>query len=170
MRQTVKYVAVMMLFVMLSACSASIEEEQSVAQEAAANTFKTETTVTTNEEVEGIKYHLPKGAVIKKTTENNVVFEKGSKLYILFVNPHEEADSDVVYQASVSSQIDYRVNETFQEDDKFGFMLVNDIEDQKDQYELTVGVGGVKVTTETDAKHISEDAELMMEIALSVKK
>lgn len=170
MRQIGKIIAVIMLFVMLSACSASIEEEQSVAKETVSNVFTNESTIKANHENDGIKYFLPDGAVIKKTAENNIVFEKNSKMFILFINPHEGPESEIVYQSSVSPDITYRVNETFQKDNQFGFMLVNDIPENEDLYELTVGVGGVKVTTETDAKHLSDDAELMMEIATTVEK
>lgn len=167
MRQASKVVAIFMFFAILSACSASIAEEQVVATEAASTVFSEEQTVEVNQESEGIEFYLPSDAAVKKTTENNIVFEKKGKVFILFINSHEGPNSQVVYQSTRSQGADYFVDETFQKDGKFGFILLQ--ENEEESYEVTIGVGGVKATTITSVKELTEDVELMMEIVKSVK-
>lgn len=158
-----------MFLVMLSACSASIDEEKKVAQEAVKNVFTSELDVETNKEMKGYHFYLPKGMVMKESIDNNIVLARGKNIYILFINPQEQSSSEVVYQSSVSPKITYVMDETFTTKGEFGYLLIHEINSEKDVYELTVGIGGVKLTTETNTKHLADNAKEMMEIVKSVE-
>lgn len=149
---------------LLGACSSSFSEDKVEAKEAVANTFKS-TPEKTNNSTEDIDYHLPFGVEVEEESPNNVLLKNGSRTYILFYNQLEKDDSKVVYESTVKQQQEWDVNETFEKDGKFGYMLVKT--PKEGQYQLIIGIGGVKLTTETD--NIKKDAETMMKIANSVK-
>lgn len=120
-----------------------------------------------NEKTELFSYYLPKKFTVKETKKFNVLLEKGKQNYILFVNENEEADSKVSYDTLVKQYEKPFISETFENDDRFGYLFVNQIE--KNMYEVTVGIGGTKLTTEAKANDIAEDAKNMMKIATSVQ-
>lgn len=149
---------------LLGGCSASFEEEQKAASEAVQAEVDSGQDEANNSNKD-IKYHLPFGVEKEKETPNNILLKNGSKTYILFYNPHENAESKVVYKATLKQQPDWDVQQTYKKEDKFGYLLIKRLED--DVYQVVTGIGGVKVTTET--KSLKSDAALMMNIANSVK-
>lgn len=149
---------------LLSGCSAQFSEQKAEIKKEVSNTFETQPEKTNNS-TKDIDYYLPSEFKMEEETPNNVLFNNGSKTYILFYNQHEKEDSKVVYESTVKQQKEWDANETFSKNGKFGYMLVKQL--KENQYQLIVGIGGVKLTTETD--NVKEDAEAMMEIANSVK-
>ena len=149
---------------LLSACSASFSEQKAEIKKDVASTFESQPEKTNNS-TKDIDYYLPTDFKVEKETPNNVLLKDGSKTYILFYNQHEKEDSKVVYDSTVKQQKEWDANETFSKDGKFGYMLVKEL--KEDHYQLIVGIGGVKLTTETE--NVREDAEAMMQIANSVK-
>lgn len=162
MHQVSKVVIFSLLVAIISACSPTIESEQEATIEAVESAFTTDEKKEANNETDNAKFYLPSKATIKEAKNNNIIFEKDSKVYILFSNPNEDEKSDVVYNSTMSDEVEYIINDTFEMDGKFSFLLVHEI--SEDTYELTVGVGGIKATTVTDLKKLSADAELMAEI------
>ncbi|MBM7585022.1 hypothetical protein JOC86_001559 [Bacillus pakistanensis] len=121
----------------------------------------------TNEETERFKFHLPFGADIKEKKENNVIIEKGNNTFILFNNPNEEYDSETLYKSSTKDQTGIIKEKTFEQNNRFGYYIVREI--KNDKYELTVGIGGIKMTTKSDRNDLSDAAEFMMDVISSVK-
>ncbi|WP_062354907.1 hypothetical protein [Bacillus kwashiorkori] len=150
---------------LLTACSGTINEEQKKARDAAKEIFESET-VKANKESEAISFFLPSSMKIESEDANNLLLAKGSKLYILFHNPNEGKDSNVLYDTTLKSAKEYRLNEKFSKEGELGFIFIKDLEEEK--YELIVGIGGSKITTETTVKDLADDAELMMRIVSSV--
>ncbi|MBT2692940.1 hypothetical protein [Bacillus sp. ISL-55] len=148
---------------LLSACSASFSEQKAEIKKEVASTFESQPEKTNNS-TKDIDYYLPSDVKVEKETPNNVLLKDGSKTYILFYNQHEKEDSKVVYDSTVKQQKEWDANETFSKDGKFGYMLVKEL--KENQFQLIVGIGGVKLTTETE--NVREDAEAMMQIANSV--
>jgi hypothetical protein len=149
---------------LLSACSASFSEQKAEIKKEVASTFESQPEKTNNS-TKDIEYYLPSSFKVEEETSNNVLLKDGSKTYILFYNQHEKEDSKVVYDSTVKQQKEWDANETFSKDGKFGYMLVKKL--KEDHYQLIVGIGGVKLTTETE--NVREEAEAMMQIANSVK-
>ncbi|MFE8703386.1 hypothetical protein ACFYKX_22755 [Cytobacillus sp. FJAT-54145] len=151
---------------LLSGCSASFDEEQDAAKLAVEEAFDEEP-IKPNKDSEVINFHIPFGFEIEEETPNNVLLKNGSKNYILFYNQHEGSDSQVVYNSTVQQNEKYDVNETFTKDKKFGYILIRKLDD--DLNSLTVGIGGVKLTTEIKTRNLASEAEIMMDIVNSVK-
>lgn len=160
--------AALLLFfsvLLLSACSANITEEQNAALGAVKEAFK-HAPKETNKKNNDIEFYLPFGFEVKEETPNNIILKNGSKTYILFYNQHEEPDSKVVYKATVK-QNEYDLNETFTKDGKLAYLLIKNTDKQMN--EMTIGVGGVKISTQSKTSSLSSDATSMFEIVNSVK-
>jgi hypothetical protein len=82
------------------------------------------------------------------------------------VNPKEKPSSKAMYESTVQSVKKPVLNETFKSNNRLGYVIISKVDD--DVFEVTVGIGGVKLTTETKARSVSESAEKMMEIVSSV--
>lgn len=119
-----------------------------------------------NTEVGLIKVYLPKKFKIEEEHDNNLILKRGNQAYILFVNPNENRDSSQLFLTAKEQPTDYLVLESFQTDEKFGFISI--IESSEEKYELAVGSGGVKMTTVTDTENLKNEAEKMMKIVSSV--
>ncbi len=154
------------VLLLLTACSnSSIKEEQKAALDTVKETF-TQKPKAANNKNQDIEFYLPFGFELKEETPNNIILKNGSKTYILFYNQHEAPNSKVVYETTLKLG-EYDLNETFTNNDRLGYLLINQLE--KDKNELIVGVGGVKITTETKTKGLSTEAAAMIEIVNSVK-
>ncbi|MBM7606143.1 hypothetical protein JOC75_004173 [Metabacillus crassostreae] len=121
-----------------------------------------------NKETKLFSYYVPEKFEIKETNKYNVILEQGKQSYILFVNLKEKVNSQVSYEALSKQYKNPLILKTFENEEKFGYLFVDEVE--KNQYEITVGIGGTKLTTETNKSDIEEDAQNMMEIVNSVKK
>lgn len=156
----------LLFFVLLiSGCSNSIKEEKKDAIEKVEQVFN-DKKEDAKEESKDLSFYLPFKMSIEKESSNNVIIEKGGNDYILFYNQNEKPDSDVVYKMSEPEK-DVVVNQIFKKKDRFGYLIISKV--NKDNYEVSVGVGGIKMTTESKTKNISNNAEEMMKIVRSVK-
>ncbi|WP_174729401.1 hypothetical protein [Mesobacillus harenae] len=151
---------------MLGACSESVQDQKESVNLAVKEAFNSKPEVV-NTSSKDIDFHLPAGLKVDNESPNNILLKNGSKTYILFYNQHEGLESEVVYNSTLNQNPEPDMNETYTKDEKFGYMLLDSTEDEL--YELIVGIGGIKVTTETKAKDFEEDAVVMMELANSVK-
>lgn len=153
------------ILILLSGCSATFEEKQKEAFDAVKTSFE-KSPAETNKSNEDIQYYLPFGFEIKEETPNNIILKNGSKTYILFYNLQEDAVSEVVLNATLQ-QKKYDVMEELHGQEKLGFFLVK--ENNKQSNEVTVGIGGVKITSEVKTKGLKSEAEIMMKIVNSVQ-
>ncbi|PLR80157.1 hypothetical protein CVD25_07240 [Bacillus canaveralius] len=150
---------------LLGACSASVKEEQKAAEAAVEKALRSDAKKT-NKKNEDIQYHLPFGMEIEDAAANNIVLKNGAKKYLLFYNQHEGSDSQVVYEATARQQ-KYDVKKTFADDDRFGFLLIKNLE--KNKNEVTIGNGGIKITSEVKTRNLKSEAEIMAQIIRSVQ-
>ncbi|MGJ7920390.1 hypothetical protein [Neobacillus sp. LXY-4] len=156
----------MVSVLLLSACSANVKEERQATNDKVVEAFKNASKKANNKNKD-IHFYLPFGYEIKEKSQNNILLKNGSKTYILFYNPQEGPDSQVVYQAAINNK-KYDYKKTFKKDGKFAYLLIKELDEEKQ--EVTVGIGGVKMTTEVKTKSMKSDAETMMYIVNSVKK
>ena len=152
-----------MLFI--AACGASIETEQDKAVEQAEKAFNGEPEVA-NQEIQSIEFYLPADISIKDDKPNNIILDKRDHPYILFYNPNEKEDSQALYNLLLDTDQPLIVNQTFTKDQRFGYLVITEIEEEE-TYEVTAGIGGTKATTESAVKNVSEDAKILMEIVRS---
>ncbi|MCM3587916.1 hypothetical protein M3182_19510 [Mesobacillus maritimus] len=150
----------------LGACSASFEEVVVETTEAV-ETELVQETKEVNESNKDIEYRLPFGVEKQEETENNIILKNGSRTYILFYNQYEDRNSKVVYESTLEQNEEWDVKEVFEKDGEFGYLLVKILDEDKEVYQIVAGVGGVKLTTESNS--LKSDAVTMMEIANSVQ-
>ncbi|MGG3560327.1 hypothetical protein ABES03_01580 [Neobacillus rhizosphaerae] len=155
---------------LLSACSdnASLKDESKSAIKTAKATF-TEKEKKPSKKSGKIHFFLPAGYVIKSKSANNIILRSGSDTYILFYNPQESTTSDVVYKATVDQYKELYSNEKFtSSENKLGFITIKHLKDDG-LNELTIGVGGAKITTQSETSDLVENTKTMMQIVNSVK-
>jgi len=150
----------------LAGCGPSIEEVSTETTTLVEQAFNDNPTKPNNTK-ESLSYYLPADMAVESEEENNIILKQGEQLFILFVNPNEPKNSQVMYESILSDTDKTIVNETFSNDSKFGYVHVEELDD--DNYEVSVGVGGVKMTTTSELKNVSELAQQMMVIVSSVE-
>lgn len=156
---------IMVSMLLIAACGASIEKEQTKAVEQVEKAFNGDPEVA-NQEIQSIQFYLPSDMTIKDDKPNNIILDKKDHPYILFYNPNEKEDSKALYNQLIDSGDPLIVNQTFTKDQRFGYLVITEIE-EAETYEVTAGIGGTKATTESAVKNVSEDAKILMDIVRS---
>lgn len=160
-----KLVLVLLSFSLLMGCGASKDEAINESKEVAKTAFQ-ETKMKPTETTNGISYYLPEDFKVQSETENNIILLNARQEYILFINPQEAQDSEVALQ-KLKKIKGTTILDTFKDDERFGFVSIAPLEGK--EYELVVGIGGVKLTTKTKIKNMAKNTKAMMEIVNSVK-
>jgi hypothetical protein len=166
MKYTIKALLMVIAITALSACGVSFEEEEVAVKDAFKTGFQEEPKKT-NKENEDIQFYLPFGFEIEEQSKNNVILKNGSKKYILFYNQQEDTSSRIVYETTSQSKDAFEVNETITDDNRFGFLLVNHKSEKENN--LIIGIGGVKLSTETKVRNLETEAKTLIQIANSVQ-
>lgn len=166
MRKESIYFILIILILILTGCNQSKDEIRETTIEQTRQAFGNKPKEP-NEKTEKFSYYLPEDFHINETNKYNVLLEKGNKSYILFVNQNEQDSSKVSYETLKEQYQDPFISETFEEEERFGYVYVVEIE--KNRYEVTVGVGGTKLTTEAKGNDVVEDTQAMMNIVNSVQ-
>lgn len=152
----------------LSGCSLSIEEASENTLKAVEQALSQEKKEA-NEKSDPFSYYLPPEYTVNSESNNNIVLTYKDQTFILFVNPYEPKDSEVLYQSTVENYDNPEVTETFLNNGELGYVIIDELDNSEEElYEITVGVGGVKMTTVTDTDNLEESANTMMEIVTSV--
>ncbi|WP_077327584.1 hypothetical protein [Virgibacillus siamensis] len=158
--------AVCFLATVLSGCSLQSEEEAvQKAEKSAKRVFTSNKMVETNHKLEGFSLYLPERMEVKEASNSNVILEDGGQTYIVFYNSLEGATSKLGYKAAEKDSA--LLLESFEDDEKFGYIRILSHK-QEDNYELQVGVGGVKITTYTSKGQLDSDSEDLMKVAKSI--
>lgn len=154
---------------LLTGCTASMEEKADNGVAAAKEVFFAEAKERTDE-IEGIKLYKPAGFTVNdKSDAQNIVLNRNKETFILFINPNEADSSELFYElliADTSKEI--IAEESFTTDGVFGFAAV--VKSEQEQVELIASVGGVKMTTMGKKKKVTDDLTQMMEIVRSIKQ
>ncbi|MEK3807599.1 hypothetical protein [Metabacillus sp. SLBN-84] len=154
------------LFLFLFGCTINDEEIQTAAIDQTKAAFEAKPPAA-NDKSGSISYYLPEGYQAEAGKTNNVIFNKGDQQYILFVNENEKETSSFFYDTLLEQYKDPLVNETFEDKGRFGYILVDKLK-ADDEYEVSAGIGGVKMTTQTKSREVADAAEQMMKIISSV--
>ncbi|MGM9924279.1 MAG: hypothetical protein ACI35R_08545 [Bacillus sp. (in: firmicutes)] len=167
-KNNIKLLIVMSVLLLFgAACSANIEEEKMTAIDSAKNIFM-KGSQEPNKKSGDTSFFMPSGYEIKKSEEYNILLEKQDNPVIIFINPNEADDSDLISRQIEKNKDEYIAFDIFEEQNRVGFVTIKEISEE--EYEITTGVGGVKVTAQTEVEQLSEYAEEMMRIATSIKQ
>lgn len=165
-----KSILLFMLFCsifLLAACGKTAEEQIDLGISKFEEVFKREPKEP-NKKISDIELYLPSRYSIDFTEDtNNYIIEKGSDVYILFLNKNEENNSKLQYDILKNDTSKNIIKEkTLEVDDTFSFVAVVK---EKEQYELIVCSGGIKISTVSNGKNIDDKLLNMMEIIHSVQ-
>ncbi len=123
--------------------------------------------IKTNHEAKSFSYYLPSTYKVQSTGQSNIIFRDHSgHLYILFVNGNEGPKSQVNYKNDQNALNKSDVHQTMSDTHSFSYVIIRKLE--KDQYELIVDRGGVKVSTKASLAELTKLAPNMEKIVHSV--
>lgn len=152
----------------LTGCGKTVEEQIDTGVASAQTVFE-ENPQQPNKTIGKIQLFVPSGYEVKESEDlNNLIIKQGNSSYILFVNYHEKEDSNLHYELLKKDPSKKIIKEeTVELDGAFGFSAV--LEYDKEQFELIVSSGGVKMSTISEDKNIDQKLVDMMTIVRSVK-
>ncbi|KUF29452.1 MULTISPECIES: hypothetical protein [Lysinibacillus] len=164
-----KTIGLMLLLLVLSGCNQSIDDQIANGLQLTETVFAEEPEEHT-EKIGDIKLYLPSNFKVEDSSDAyNIVISKGKESYILFINDEEAQDSKLYYNLLKENEADKIIEElTYDKNGRFGFTAVLKTED-KNEMELIVSSGGVKMTTISQTKHIETNLREMTKIVHSVK-
>lgn len=147
----------------------SMEPTEDILTEAivVANEKFTENSVEVNSETDELSMYVPESFAVVEESPNNVILSREEQQYILFYNSFEPVTSKLNYEAA-SKDTDSLVLESFEENDRFGYIYITSEEANDKAFLLQIGVGGVKITTISSKNEILYDVEQMMLMANSI--
>jgi hypothetical protein len=157
---------VILSILLLSACGKSSFKAESKETIEAVKEALNEKAKKPNKKSGDINFYLPFGYEIEDESANNIILKNGSKQYILFNNPQENKVSDVVYKSTVAQNKDLDINEQFKKSDQFGYLIIKKLDD--DMNEMTIGIGGTKITTLIKTSSMKNEAAVMTQMVKSV--
>jgi hypothetical protein len=157
---------VILSVLILSACGKSNYKVESKETIGVVKEALNEKAKKTNKKSGDINFYLPFGYEIEDESANNIILKNGSKQYILFNNPQENKMSDVVYKSTVAQNKDLDINEQFKKSDQFGYLIIKKLDD--DMNEMTIGIGGTKITTLIKTSSMKNEAAVMTQMVKSV--
>jgi hypothetical protein len=157
---------VILTMLLLIACGKSNLKAESKETIGAVKEALNEKAKKTNKKSGDINFYLPFGYEIDDESANNIILKNGSKQYILFNNPQENKVSDVVYKSTVAQNKDLDINKQFKKSDQFGYLIIKKLDE--DMNEMTIGIGGTKITTLIKTSSMKNEAAVMTQMVKSV--
>lgn len=156
-----------LLFGLLSGCAVAPEEQVIQGVSNARDAFEAEPE-NANETVGQIDLFVPNDYVIEEPADEfNRLITKGNDSFALSINPNEKATSTFFYDLQkVDPNQQWVVDETFQQNGRFGFTTVKEI--AENQLELVVSAGGVSLTTTTNENELPKNMDWMMKTVRSI--
>ncbi|SET82147.1 hypothetical protein SAMN05216389_1334 [Oceanobacillus limi] len=159
-------IALLLLFI-IAISVYTYKSEDTVIQnvsEVAKTTFHSNKEITTNYNNSGLAFFLPEGLEVEEEDANNAILTSGDQTYIVFYNQFEAPISDLNYLSASNDEA--VLLESYEDDHKFGYVRL--MPSESHEYELQVGIGGVKITTFTTTGTMERDTEQSMLIARSI--
>lgn len=151
---------------LLAACNATTEEGADAAFEKMDELVK-EQIPETNETIGHYQLYVPEKFEMKEEVDEfNILFEKGKNPYILFVNPNEDERSKQLYETTIE-KTEGEITKVYEQDGQFMYVIVTQLDDNRS--ELTVGVGGRKLTTYDKNKKLAKAVEPMVQLIRSLE-
>ncbi|ENH95795.1 hypothetical protein J416_14208 [Gracilibacillus halophilus YIM-C55.5] len=166
-KSAVLTVTVLCAFVIAIAISTRqpVEEVLQQSNQAVEQAFNQEAK-TPNQDLNQLSLFLPNTFEVFEQESNNVILESNGQTYILFHNSLENESSQLNYEA-VNEKNDHLLLESFENQGRFGYIYISEA-DTKSEFQLQIGVGGIKITTITEKSDAATDAKDMMLIANSL--
>lgn len=154
---------------LLSGCMTKTEDIQKNIEKALPKIIQADPEAVTTTE-ENLSFYLPDDSKILSASENNVAFETVYGDFVIFMNPVETEGSQTNYDIvkDLNKDREVLVDETLNEGNGFQFVYI--LQTKNKEYEIYVGLGGVKASALVKKKGNLEPAvEQLIKVAKSVK-
>lgn len=161
------FVSLILTFTLLAGCFQSEEEVMREAEKIIKAEFLSKEKVDTNYETTGFNLYKPEELAIEEEEKNTIVFNNGDRPYVLFINEFEPPNSQWSYDRLKNNNQDIFLR-TFQSEEQFAYLGI--IEHEDNQYEIQLGIGGIKMSTLSNIDSLVSDVDMMMQIVKSVEK
>lgn len=158
---------IIILFLMLVGCSKSEEDILNETVDRVKDRFLQAERILEAENNSTFTYYIPKDLTIVEEDEHNIVLEGKNHAYVIFKNPFESPTSNRLFHlAKIEDAVLY---ESFETEDMFAYIRIRpDYDVDLPLYEVQIGVGGVKATTNVKLEEIPKVSEELMKIAKSI--
>ncbi len=150
----------------LSGCTQSEEDVLAETETAVKEEFNANPTEP-NKNTKLMEFYVPQDMKIESEDGNNFVLSEDGQQFLLFFNQLEDETSQALYKDLAKAE-EPLLLESFKGDGRFGFLSVIPAGDK--EYEVTTGIGGAKITTETKMNELAADSRKMMKIIRSIVK
>lgn len=162
-----KFISSLLLasLVILGGCSGVSEEEAFESVETMVETAFEADRIEVNEVLDSFRIFIPEHFEIIEDSVSNLIFADDDQAFILFYNTLEDKSSDLFYLGAEAND-NYSLLETFEDEERFGYLQ---IAEKEESYELEVGIGNVKITTQTTLKDMEDSATDMMLMINSIE-
>ncbi|WP_070120544.1 hypothetical protein [Bacillus marinisedimentorum] len=157
---------ILLAAVILSGCTQSEEEVLAETETAVEEEFSAQP-AEPNKTTKLMEFYVPENMSMESEDGNNFVLAEEDQQYLLFFNQLEDEASEALYK-DIARAEESLLLESFKEDGRFGFIKVISVGDNG--YEVITGIGGAKITAETERDELAEDSRKMMKIIRSIQK
>lgn len=118
-----------------------------------------------NTEFDHFNIYFPENIEIIEESDGNVIFNDQNQTYILFYNRLESPLSDAFYLAE-KRRGNYLLLESYQDTERLIYVKVSEVEED---FELQVGVGGLRLTTHVALKELEDTFNEMVDMINSIE-
>ncbi|SEQ37123.1 hypothetical protein [Piscibacillus halophilus] len=155
------------LFILLTGCLDSEEDVLEESNTLVKDVFLSDEVLDKNFELNRLEMYKPDSLEFSEARDQNLIFYENSQPFILFINELEAPNSKWYYNELQEKDDELHLR-TFETDDEFAYFSAEEKED--DQFEVQVGIGGVKMATLTNISDLKEDVQEMMKMVKSIEK
>ncbi|SEO83994.1 hypothetical protein SAMN04488134_11414 [Amphibacillus marinus] len=164
MRVKLRLMVIIVGVFILSGCGLTEEEALQEIEETVVTTFETNYEEP-NQTFNSFAMFLPEQFTVVEESESNLIIEGNNQMFILFYNTLEDQTSDFFYLSAEATDT-YTLLESYETDEQFSYVSVTGADED---YELQVGVGGVRITTQTDLKKLEANFTDMVTMLNSIE-
>lgn len=148
----------------VSGCGLSEEEVIESISETFQTSFNRQS-LEPNTEFDHLSIYFPEDHTIIEESEGNLIFEDQDNTYILFYNRLEPPTSDAFYLAE-KRRGNYMLLESYQDAERLIYVKISEVEED---FELQVGVGGLRLTTHVSLKELEDTFNRMVDMINSIE-
>lgn len=153
-----------LMILVVSGCGLSEEEVIENISETIQTSFNRQSPEP-NTEFDHFNIYFPENIEIIEESDGNVIFNDQNQTYILFYNRLESPLSDAFYLAE-KRRGNYLLLESYQDTERLIYVKVSEVEED---FELQVGVGGLRLTTHVTLKELEDTFNEMVDMINSIE-
>ncbi|MGM8215657.1 hypothetical protein ACLIA0_08770 [Bacillaceae bacterium W0354] len=162
-------IGLVFFLVTLTGCLQSEDKVMNEIEKRLKDEFLSDEKIEANFELKRLSVYKPDSLELQEEGINNFIFTDGSRPYVLFINEFEAPNSKWFYNRLKSENKNNKMFlRSFESDEEFVYLAVQEHEDK--QYEVQIGIGGIKMSTLTNIKDLETVVSTMLDMIQSVEE